>query len=102
MNELTDLDERRERPCGQAKQPHFDLKSSDISSDLVVDFWIKVNLLIRDNVKQGYPLDEAVALARKFYFIPRYEGQVLADEKLNSAGEIAQAMRLAKNRKIAD
>ena len=98
----TDLDDRRERPCGHTPWPHFDLKASDISADLVVDFWVKVNLLIRDNVRQGYTRDEAVALARKFYFIPHYDGHVLADEKLNAAGEVAAQMRAFTPRKIAD
>ena len=81
---------------------HFDLKSSDISADLVVEYWIKVQLMIRDNLKQGYSLEESAALARKFYFIPHYDGQVLADEKLNSAGAIAGQMRKTTYRKLAD
>ena len=101
MEELTDLDERRERPCGHEQQPHFDILAQDISSDLVVDFWIKVNLMIRDNVRQGYSLEKAVVLTRQFYFLPMH-GTLLGDEKLNSASEIAAQMRKQANRKLAD
>ena len=123
MSDSTDPDERRERPCAKfsdlvlkhvnpdhvpfltamlKNEPLFTLRAQDISADLVVDYWIKVNLMIRDHVKQGYSLEEAAALARTFYFIPHYDGQVLADGKLNSAGEIAARMRQFTPRKLAD
>ena len=102
MTDSTDLDERRERPCGDLAQPHFDLKASDISSDLVVDFWIRAQREIRARIQEGYTLEQAVKMTRDYFFLQPYDGKATGDKKLDSAGEIAVQMKLAMNRKLAD
>ena len=101
MNEpLTDLDERRERPCGQASQPHFDLKATDISADLVVDLWVKIQGNIRAYVETGMSPTSAVEAVRQYYFmsVPIETD----DPKLRSALAIADQMRAFTPRKLAD
>jgi hypothetical protein len=99
MDIMTDLDERRERPCGEA-MPTFTLKASDISADLAVDFWVRVQTILRANMAAGLLPEHAVEQVRNYFALNRLGPQT--DPKLASAQAIAEAMCAYHPRKLAD
>lgn len=99
----THTDNRAHAPVYTAGlQPHFDLLAQDISADLVVDFWIRIQHELRARVREGYSLERAVRMTRDFFFLQPYDGVPTGDAKLDRAGQIADAMRQQTNRKLAD
>lgn len=84
--------------------PCFLLKASDISSHLVVEFWVAVQQDMRQMMDDGATMTEALECARAYYKIPRLTqiGEGLT-EKERGALEIAKAMMGYEGvRKVAD
>jgi len=84
-------------------EPTFTLRAQDISADLVIDFWIAVQLEIRQRIDDGMTVQEAVDTTRRGYRVaPWSTFDAMTDQKINGAMMIAKAMRAFPNRKIAD
>jgi len=81
--------------------PTFTLTAGDISSDLMVDFWVLVQLRVRHDLAMGRTLEQALDHVRNRFDIPVYH-EALNDAKLDGAARIAEAMRNFPNRKLAD
>ena len=104
MNDvLTDLDERRERPCVEAL-PVFRLKASDVTSELLVDLWILCQIRLAQELKRGYTPECAVENIRTYFGVPKYPAALFPPEqaKLKGAAEVAEAFRNVPHRKVAD
>lgn len=82
-------------------EPTFTLRAQDLTADLVIDFWILVQLRVRHAVKQGTPVAVAIEEARRKFGIPVYP-PILGVEKLDGAARIATAMTEYQTRKLAD
>ena len=80
----------------------FTLRSQDATADLVVDFWMLVQLRVSHSMKFGMTLAQALTEARDHFGIPEYPVDILVSPKLNGAVKIAHAMRAWSNRKLAD
>lgn len=81
----------------------FTLRAQDISADLCVDFWISVQLEIRQWIEDGMTVQDAVDRVRRDYRVaPWSTFDVVMDQKINGAMMIAKAMRASPNRKVAD
>jgi hypothetical protein len=88
----------------------FILKSSDISADLIVDMWVMINARIRQSLRDGRTLEEAILIERDGFGIPCYgtiaKGLnglgIFGDTKLDGAADIAEAMRQHAPRRLAD
>lgn len=80
----------------------FTLTEGDVTADLVVDFWVLIQARIRMSVKNGVPLEIAVQRERTTFGVPVYFPQVFDDPKLAGAVQIAEMMRGARHRKLAD
>lgn len=83
-------------------QPVFILKASDITADLVVDFWIVLNGKVRELVKGGMSPAAAVQYLRGVHHLPPILCGLLPAEKLQGACKIAESMREFPHRKVAD
>ncbi len=88
-------------PSQTNQEPTFTLRAQDLTADLVIDFWILVQLRVRHAVKQGTPVAVAIEDARKKLGIPAYP-PILGVEKLDGAARIATAMTEWTGRKLAD
>lgn len=84
-------------------QPTFTLIAQDVSSDLVVDFWISCQVEIRQSMEDGLTMQQAIDKARRHFGVPRWNGfEPMDDPKLVQAQEIGKAMSGWVNRKLAD
>lgn len=82
-------------------QPIFSLLAQDITADLVVDFWMMVQLRVWGDIAEGTPLIEAVERARAAFGVPLYQ-PFLHHGKLDGASRIAWDMRAFPTRRLAD
>lgn len=85
-------------------QPTFTLVAQDVSADLCVDFWIGVQLQIRQRIDDGMTVKDAVDSTRREYRVAPWSTlEPMEDVKLNGAMMIARAMRAFPGiRKVAD
>ena len=89
----------RAKDRGQAT---FTLVAQDATADLVVDFWVMLQLRIRDRVNAGVPLQVAIERERIGFGILAYPPDLLKEPKLAGALEIAARMRGQTDRRLAD
>lgn len=98
----TEIAERVERPCGTAPQPHFNLIAQDATADLVVDFWILVQLRVQFRMQAGETITEALREVRTTFGLHAYTPELLDGSKLQGAALIARAMEQFPTRRLAD
>lgn len=82
-------------------QPTFRLLGQDITADLVVDFWILVQMRVWADINAGIPVIESVERVRMALGIPLYQ-PCLHHDKLDGASRIAWDMRAWPQRRLAD
>jgi len=81
-------------------EPTFTLRAQDVTADLVVDFWVKVQQKVREHMHAGLTMMQAVQAVRTYYFL---EPDVPAsDVKLSGACQIAGEMEKFSARRLAD
>ncbi|HKW13829.1 MAG TPA: hypothetical protein VJS69_05025 [Candidatus Krumholzibacteria bacterium] len=83
------------------RQPCFVLLAQDITADIVVDFWIKVQQRMREHVKHGLTEAQAAKAVREYYFLEKMD-VTITYQKLAEACAIAGAMENWGTRRLAD
>jgi hypothetical protein len=85
-------------------EPCFLLRGQDVSAVLCVEFWIAVQLEVRQHIDDGMGVQEAVDHVRRAYRVaPWSQFEPLDDLKLSGAMAVAKAMRAFPGlKKVAD
>ena len=81
-------------------EPTFTLRAQDVTADLVVDFWVKIQQKVREHMNAGLTKMQAVQAVRSYYFLETYVPA--SDVKLSGACRIAGEMEKWPARKLAD
>jgi hypothetical protein len=86
-----------------AGQPKFTLIAQDATADLVVDFWVEIQLQVKQFMEDGLSLELAIEKIRQQFGVPPWsQFTTLHDPKLKGAAEIGYQMSEWRNRKVAD
>jgi hypothetical protein len=86
-----------------AGQPSFKLIAQDVTADLVIDFWIEVQLQVKQSIEDGTTMMEAIDKIRQQFGVPPWsQFTTLTNPKLKEAAAIGYLMSEWKNRKIPD
>jgi len=105
---MDQTDEQRELSCfDKAKEkgePTFTLRSQDLTAPMTVEFWITLQMEVKQAMDDGMTGPEAIEHVRREHRIPhwtRFMGEEAGD-KLHGAARIGKAMEEFPNRRLAD